>query len=294
MGDKNGTKNNSNNNNTGGSSASGAMSGGNLSPVQSQAIFGTSNYAGSNVTQIGTQIVKDKLGIQPTISNPNEAATGGNITGYSSTTGNQMYGGEASKEVNEYLVSIGEATKGNLLPDGTYSYHLTPTGHAIKYGNYNVGGTQTPGAMGSGSGGGIMGSIPITEEMFKSQQKLKMLALAPLSLAAPFPVSSALGLAFNKARKEQYSAYIDSFNNSMAQPKTTSYAFTNKTQSDSTQASSLDSANAEYGATTQEISAEIERQKKLALARKEAALNAKRTFFDGKKLTISGSMSGGL
>ena len=291
MGDKNGTKNNSNNNNTGGSSASGAVSGGNLSPVQSQAMFGTPNYAGSNVTQIGTQIVKEKVGIQPNISNPNQPATGGNITGYSSTSGNQMYGGSVSEETNKYLVDIGEAT----FNPATGSYTLTPTGHAIKYGSYNAGGPQTPsGAVGTGSGGGIMGATPITQEMFESQQKLKMLALAPLSLMAPFPVSSALGLAFNKARKEQYSAYIDSFNNSMAQPTTTSYAFTNKTQSSSTQASSLDSANAEYGATTQEIAAEAERQRKLALARKEAALNAKRTFFDGKKLTISGSMSGGL
>jgi hypothetical protein len=288
MGDKNGTKKNSNTG-SGGSSASGAVSGGNLSPVQSQAIFGTSTYAGSNATEIGTQIVKEKLGLQTNISNPNEAATGGNITGYSSTTGNQMYGGAASEETNKYLVSIGEATVGNLLPDGTYSYHLTPTGHKIKYGSYTPGQAQTPSGMGSGAGGGIMGATPISQEMFESQQKIKMLGLGALSLFAPFPVSSALGYAANQARKDQYSNYVSNFNQSMS---STSYASNTPVQKDTkTTSTALASGTTTINdAGVDGGPSEAARLKKLALTKKNAALDAKRKLFNTTNQTITGAM----
>ena len=43
-----------------------------------------------------------------------------------------MYGGAASQATNEYLVSIGEATVGNLLPDGTYRLRSKTLAHNTK------------------------------------------------------------------------------------------------------------------------------------------------------------------
>ena len=63
-----------------------------------------------------------------------------------------MYGGVASQATNEYLVSIGEAKRGNPYYDNKgnitgYSYNLTGKGHELKYGSYNPGGAQNPTAM---------------------------------------------------------------------------------------------------------------------------------------------------
>ena len=285
MGDKNGTKS--------GSSAGGLGSGGNMSPGQSQAIMGDSQYAGQSITEAqtnqGTSYVANQIGLQTNIANPNEAATGGNITGYSSTTGNQMYGGSASQATNEYLESIGQAKKGSKNADGSYNYMLTAQGHKIKYGSYNPGGPQTPSGMGSGSSGGIMGSTPISEQMFESQQKIKMLGLGALSLFAPFPVSSALGFASNQARKEQYSNYVSSFNNSMS---STSYAVNTPVQKDTSSTSTAISSGTAVNDTGVDGGpSEAARIKKLALTKNLAALNAKRKLFNTTNQTISGAMT---
>ena len=286
MGDQNGTKNNSSS--SGGNNNQGGGPGG-MSFDEMNNVLTEENII-NNQTTAGAGIVQYNLGIQPNIANPNEAATGGNITGYSSTTGDQMYGGAASQATNEYLVSIGEATIGNLLPDGTYSYHLTPTGHKIKYGSYTPGQAQTPSGMGSGSSGGIMGSTPISEEMFKSQQKMKMLGLGALSLFAPFPVSSALGFASNQARKEQYSNYVSSFNNSMS---STSYASNTPVQRDTkiTSTALASGTTAINDAGVDGGPSEAARLKKLALTKKNAALDAKRKLFNTTNQTISGAMT---
>lgn len=188
-----------------------------MSPVQSAAVTGSTQYAGMSVTQgqteAGKDYVKKKLGLTATIANPNEAATQSNTTGYYSTTGNQMYGGAASQATNDYLVSIGEATQN---PSGSYT--LTAKGWKMKYGSYTPGQAQTGAAMGTGNPAGIMTSTPISQPMWKQQQKTKGILLGAMSLATSG--FTAMGMraaafdAFNKAQNSQssYSDYLGKFN----------------------------------------------------------------------------------
>lgn len=112
--------------------------------------------------------------------------------------GNMMYGGAASTATNEFLVSIGEATKGSQNPDGSFNYMLTSKGYEMKYG-------QKPGgaapAMGTGNPAGILTSTKISKEMFESQQKFQ-LGLAALTGIMGVPLvpttlaNSALGTSY--------------------------------------------------------------------------------------------------
>ena len=202
---------------TSSSSGKGMDKGGGMSPVQSAAVTGSTQYAGMSVTQgqteAGKDYVKKKLGLTATIANPNEAATQSNTTGYYSTTGNQMYGGAASQATNDYLVSIGEATQN---PSGSYT--LTAKGWKMKYGSYTPGQAQTGAAMGTGNPAGIMTSTPISQPMWKQQQKTKGILLGAMSLATSG--FTAMGMraaafdAFNKAQNSQssYSDYLGKFN----------------------------------------------------------------------------------
>jgi len=122
-------------------------------------------------------------------------------------SGTNMYGGVASKATNEYLESIGEATKGSKNPDGSYNYRLTSRGHLLKYGTYNAGGPQNPTGMGTVGKGGIMNQVPISEEMFKSQKRLQMIATGSMA-ALGIPV---MGAAFADYNSKKYSDYRKSF-----------------------------------------------------------------------------------
>ena len=79
---------------------------------------------------------------------------------------NYMYGGQVSKATNEYLFSIGEAKK-----TGGGGYMLTSKGWAMKYGSYTKGQAQEGTAMGTGNSASIIGSVPISEQMFERQKK---------------------------------------------------------------------------------------------------------------------------
>ena len=80
----------------------------------------------------------------------------------------EMFGGKASQYTNEYLVSIGEAKR-----TGGGGYNLTAKGWKMKYGSYTPGQAQTGAAMGTGNPAGIMTSTPISQPMWKQQQKTK-------------------------------------------------------------------------------------------------------------------------
>jgi hypothetical protein len=93
----------------------------------------------------------------------------------------EMYGGKASQMTNEYLVSIGEAKRGNPYYDHKgkitgYSYLLTSTGKEMKYG-------KSQGAMGSGDPTGIMTGTPISQQMYESQKQVQsLMKLGPMGL----------------------------------------------------------------------------------------------------------------
>lgn len=127
-------------------------------------------------------------------------------------SGSNMYGDLASQKTNEYLVSVGQAKRGNPYYDHKgkitgYSYTLTAKGHKMKYGTYNAGGPQNPTGMGTVGKGGIMNQIPISEEMFERQKKLQMIATGSMA-ALGIPV---MGAAFADYNSKKYSDYQKSF-----------------------------------------------------------------------------------
>ena len=123
----------------------------------------------------------------------------------------EMYGGRASQFTNEYLVSIGEAKRGNPYYDHKgkitgYSYNLTSLGRELKYGRSGT-------AMGSGDPTGIMTSTAISRTMWESQKEVqKLMTLGPMGLM----MSAA------KKNEESYNKYLDSFYN---QQSSTSIAY---------------------------------------------------------------------
>ena len=168
-----------------------------------------------NVSE-GTKYVKEKLGLVEKKAGPMDYLQKGKTTGlyaskFAGTKKADFYGGEASKATNEYLVDIGEAKKN---PSGSYT--LTAKGWKMKYGSYTPGQAQTGAAMGTGNPAGIMTSTPISQPMWKQQQKTKAILLGGLSLATSGGLSSmALRAgafdAINKSGQAGYSDYLGKF-----------------------------------------------------------------------------------
>ena len=92
----------------------------------------------------------------------------------------KFYGHEASKAIDEYLVSAGLAKR-----TGGGGYLLSSAGWETKYGSYTPGKAQTPEAMGSGNPKGALTSTPISKSMLQSQNKFLGLATMVLSAAVP-------------------------------------------------------------------------------------------------------------
>ena len=227
--------------------------------------------------------VKKQIGLTAVggLGGTNQGYIAGNLQGKDKL----YYGQEAAAAAKKEMANAGLGTY-NEKTGSFQNVVKDPKTGKMKI--VNTGATMGA-AMGTGEGT-VMGQLPISKAMFEQQKKLQMMALAPLSLLTPFPVSTVLGLAANQVRKAQYDNYINNFNQGFIRP-TSSYGITS---SQSTQASSLDSGNAQYAGQTQEIAAEAERQKKLALSRKAVEAAAKRTFFGGKTRVIEGKMVGGL
>ena len=164
----------------------------------------------------GKKYVKEKLGLVEKKAGPMDYLQKGKTTGlyaskFAGTKKADFYGGEASKATNEYLVDIGEAKKN---PSGSYT--LTAKGWKMKYGSYTPGQAQTGAAMGTGNPAGIMTSTPISQPMWKQQQKTKAILLGGLSLATSGGLSSmALRAgafdAINKSGQAGYSDYLGKF-----------------------------------------------------------------------------------
>ena len=145
--------------------------------------------------------VKKDLGITATRGGFIAAnLTGKNKAGKSNKL---FYGSEASKLTNEYLVRAGLASK-----TGGGGYLLSAKGYEMKYGSYTPGGVQDPGAMGSGNPNSIMGSVPVSKEMLKQQNKIKAAGLAVMGLIGGGSIVGTVGRAM--AGKAYFDATIGS------------------------------------------------------------------------------------
>ena len=125
---------------------------------------------------------------------------------------NYMYGGQVSAATNEYLESIKEAKKTSQNPDGSWNYMLTSKGWAMKYGSYTKGQAQEGTAMGTGNTASMMGSVPISKEMFERQKKVKAIALMGASLINPTNIAStAMRMEAARGYGATYGDYLKSF-----------------------------------------------------------------------------------
>lgn len=125
--------------------------------------------------------------------------------------GSQFYGEETSKATNEYLVSIGEAKRGNPYYDSKgnitgYSYMVTSKGNKMKYGN--------SGAMGTGEKSSIKGGIPISDEMFQSQKNFQNIAMLGMT-ALGVPLAGSMYLNNNRP-SNSYDNYLKKFYSTMS------------------------------------------------------------------------------
>jgi hypothetical protein len=191
----------------------------------------------------------------------------------------EMYGGKASQMTNEYLVSIGEAKRGNAYYDHKgkitgYSYMITAQGKEMKYG-------KSGGAMGSGDPTGIMTGTPISEQMHESQKEVqRLMKLGPM------------GLLTSTATKDTgYDSYLKKFYGNMA--GTSSYGI--KSAKVSGQGTTEDFS--EVASTTQadpnrtETRTDTTRYKSSkAITKSSESILASRNLFGKKGKTITASM----
>tara|TARA_Y100001938_G_C8039484_1_gene405334 strand:- start:162 stop:932 length:771 start_codon:yes stop_codon:yes gene_type:complete len=168
----------------------------------------TSESAGGikSQTEAGKKFVSDKLGL--------DKGRATNLTGKDQ----KFYGSEASAATNEYLVSIGEAQKGNPYYDSKgnitgYSYILTSKGKKMKYG-------ESGSAMGHGDPTGIMTSTQISPEMWEQQNKIQAAILGVLSFSLPPIMGSGVRMMAGKKLYDPYSNYESQFKNYQTGTKT--------------------------------------------------------------------------
>ena len=158
-------------------------------------------------TEAGKKFVAEKLGLGL-----------GNKANKLKGKDQKFYGSEASAATNEYLVSIGEAKRGNAYYDHKgnitgYSYLLTSKGKKMKYG-------ESGSAMGSGDPTGIMTSTKISPEMWEHQNKLQASILGVLSFAAPPIIGSGIRMYAGKKLYQSYDTYESKFLNYQSGKKT--------------------------------------------------------------------------
>ena len=236
------------------------------------------NNNNNQATQIAKK-VKKQIGLTAVggLGGTNQGYIASNLEGQDKL----FYGKEAAEAAKKEMANAGLGTYNETTGSFQNVIRDPKTG---KMKIVNTGATMGA-AMGTGEGT-VMGQLPISKAMFEQQKKLQMMALAPLSLMAPFPVSTALGLASNEARKAQYDNYINTFNQGFIRP-TSSYGITS---SQSNQRITDTKATTETGESSF-VETEAERAKRMAaISRRSEALKGKRSFFSGVKQTIAGQL----
>ena len=258
---------------------------------------GTSHRAGAGdrsnkKTQEGVKFVKKELGLIEKKAGPMDYLQKGKTTGvyasklHGTKGGMDFYGQEASAATNEYLESIGEAQKGKQYADGSWSYILTSKGKELKYG-------KSSGAMGSGDKSGIMGSIPISQPMWKQQQKTKAILLGGLSLATSG--FTAMGMrtaafdAINKSGQAGYSKYLSKFYTSQGKDVSSSSVKSGNVDTSGTEVSSAGIINTSVTDNQNVDVAGTFKKKKAGQGADQIASD--RSLFATTNRTITGSMT---
>lgn len=160
--------------------------GGGASSVPKKNRFGSSDDVNKSIAKRADKFAQQQLDIQKTYSGPNKQT----VTGYRSGTGNQMYGALYNQSRNQYLASIGA---------GTYNEN---TGSFTAGVQTDKGLTFTDATRGAFNATRNI-DIPLSKEMYKSQQKFKMAVLGGATLLSGMPSFFTAGLMSNQPY-EQY------------------------------------------------------------------------------------------
>tara|TARA_R110002012_G_scaffold215676_1_gene386755 strand:- start:12 stop:752 length:741 start_codon:yes stop_codon:yes gene_type:complete len=244
--------------------------GGKTSTSSSSGGNNNNNNNNNQANQIANQVKKD-IGFSQT-KHPTEGIV--NTYAFKDGKKNEMYGGQASTAAKKRMAEAGL---------GTYNENNDSFQNVV--GNQIISST---GMMGTSMGSGentIMGQIPISEKMFESQRRIQMIATGAMAaVGAPL-----MGAAFMDYNRKRYSDYITSFNSALGSTSSsTSYAA--KSNTDTSDARIQDTkAQAESNESSKEA-AQQALLRKQAIARNQAALKGKRTFFSGSKKLIKGEM----
>jgi len=187
---------------------------------------GTSHKAGAGdrsnkKTQEGVKFVKKELGLIEKKAGPMDYLQKGKTTGlyaskYAGTKDADFYGKEAKKASMDFIKKqksssgfYATTADGTMIKDNSGNPILTSKGKQLLYG-------KSDGAMGAGDKSGIMTSTPISQPMWKQQQKTKAIILGGLSFMSGGGLSSmALRTgafdAINKSGQAGYSDYLGKF-----------------------------------------------------------------------------------
>ena len=152
------------------------------------------------VDTITKQVKKDIGIVTMTGYKPNESSTVVATKAQKPT----MFGSEVSRAVNEKLNKRNNA----FIQEGGQWKRVDPDtvkdkSNLIKYG-------QSGGAMGAGDKTGVMGSIPISKQMYESQQKTKI-ALGVGAAAMGAPTGGLIYSGVSYLRKGAYDNYLQKF-----------------------------------------------------------------------------------
>lgn len=165
--------------------------GGNQSSVPAKNRFGSSNDVNRSIAERADRAAKKKLGIQKTVAGPVKGASS-SVTGYMATNtgGNQMYGSAYNQARNQYLADqgVGTMTNGSFMPGVQTDQGLVFT--SANRDIYNR--TKQK-------------DIPLSRQMYDSQQKFKQVIAGVAALAGVPMIPSAL----LTSSRTPYQSYVD-------------------------------------------------------------------------------------
>ena len=241
----------------------------------------------NTVDKITKQVKKDLGIVTMTGYKPNESSTVVATKAKNPT----MFGGEVSQAVNEALVKTKDNPEGLLAKTDKGSYTnvinnkiVGGSGKKIREIKYGKSG----GAMGSGDKTGVMGSIPISKQMYETQQKTKIaLGLGAAAIGAP-----SVGLLYSGVsylRKGAYDSYLQKFYGRMSD--TSSLGMKRKVETDTKKNINRTEVQADVRDydTTNEFQ-EKKYRKKIA-GQGADNITKGRTLFGRHPQTISGNMN---
>lgn len=160
--------------------------GGNQSSVPAKNRFGSSDDVNRSMAERADKAAQKDLQIYKTFSGPNKQT----VTGYRSGTGNQMYGSAYNQARNQYLADqgVGTMTNGSFMPGVQTDQGLVFT--SANRDIYNR--TKQK-------------DIPLSRQMYDSQQKFKQVIAGVAALAGVPMIPSALAT----SSMTPYQSYVD-------------------------------------------------------------------------------------